>query len=328
MKTLIRQFVPAVICLLVIVALNFFLPRLMPGDPVLMLTGLGEDVVVSQAQYDMYHEMLGLADPLHVQFLSYIGSLVKGDLGYSFHSSEPVLDMILDRIPSTLRVAVPAIIISSVLSMLLATFAGSKKGTPGDSALTGLTIVINSIPGFLLAMTLVYVFSFRLGWTPFGGLISVNAPRGGMPEMMDRARHLILPVTSLSLVIFPVKYLILRNQVAAALSEKYVLYAKARGISSARIRYVHVFRNVCQPFITMIGLSVGFVLSGSLIIENIFSIRGMGQLMTRALYARDFPTLQGCLFVTALAVIVADILTRFVCLLIDPKVRYGVYDAE
>jgi peptide/nickel transport system permease protein len=322
MKQTLRQIISALACLFVIVTVNFFLPRLMPGDPVLMLTGLEDDVVM-QAEYDMYRSKLGIDENLAVQFGRYLKSLAHFDLGYSYHYKRSVSNMIAERIPNTLRIAVPAVLLSSLLSMLLATHTGSKNGGFSDTSITGLLIVLNAIPGFLICMLLITVFAYHLGWFPFGGLASVNATN----VVRDQMRHLALPVTALTLSALPGKYLILRNQVAMSTEEKYVLYARARGISEARIRYVHIFRNVSQTFITMIGLNVGFVLSGSLIAENIFSIRGMGQLMTGAIAARDFPTLQGCLFVSALAVIVADIVTRLICLMIDPKVRYGVYEA-
>ncbi|GHV87242.1 ABC transporter permease [Spirochaetia bacterium] len=323
MKQTFRQLISAIACLFVIVTVNFFLPRLMPGDPVLMLTGL-EDGLVSQAEYDMYHEKLGLDEPVAAQFGQYVKSLLKLDLGYSYHYKRSVGSMIAERIPNTLRIAVPAVILSSLFAMLLATYAGSKNGGIGDTSITGTLIILNAVPGFLICMLLITVFAYNLGWLPFGGLASVNAKN----EFTDKLRHLVLPVIALSLSALPGKYLILRNQVAASTEEKYVLYARARGISENRIRYVHIFRNVSQTFITMIGLNAGFVLSGSLIAENIFSIRGMGQLMTGAISARDFPALQGCLFVSALAVITADIITRLICLAIDPKVRLGVYEAE
>ncbi|MDR0863098.1 MAG: ABC transporter permease [Oscillospiraceae bacterium] len=323
MKQTIRQLISAFACLLVIVAVNFFLPRMMPGDPVLMLTGL-EDDLVSQAEYAMYREKLGLDAPVAAQLGLYVKSLLKLDLGHSYHYKRSVGSMLAERIPNTLRVAVPAVIISSLLAMLLATYAGSKNGGVGDASITGAMIIMNAVPVFLLCMLLITVFAYHLGWLPFGGLASANAHNA----VADRLRHLVLPVTALSLSALPSKYLILRNQVAASTEEKYVLYARARGISENRIRYVHIFRNVSQTFVTMVGLNVGFVLSGSLIAENIFSIRGMGQLMTGAISARDFPTLQGCLFVSALAVIAADIVTRLVCLALDPKVRLGIYEAE
>ena len=328
MKTTLRQSASAFACLCVVIALNFFLPRLMPGDPVMMLTGLNEDVVESQAQYDMYYEKLGLSKPMYMQFWQYLKSLVGGDFGYSYHYNASVRDMIAERLPNTLLIAVPSVFFSSVLALVFASLTGSRERMPVDSVITGFAIVLNAIPGFLLSLTLMFIFAYKLGWAPFSGLVSTIVPRGGTAEAMDRIKHMILPVTVLTLSSMPGKFLVLRNQIAAAAKEKYVMYAKARGISSARIQFVHVFRNVCQPFITMIGLNVGFILSGSVVVENIFSIKGMGQLMTKAITARDFPTMQGCLFVTSLAVIAADIVTRFICVLVDPKVRYGVYETE
>ncbi|MDR2501666.1 MAG: ABC transporter permease [Oscillospiraceae bacterium] len=319
----VRGLLSALVCLLVIVSVNFFLPRLMPGDPVLMLTGL-EDDLVSEAEYRMYREKLGVDDPLYAQFGRYVSALLRGNLGYSYHYKRGVGDMIAERLSNTLSITLPAVALSSALAMLLALYAGSKRGSAADSVLTGGAIIINAVPGFLIGMLIITLFAYKLGWLPFGGLASA-APKNALT---DRLSHLVLPITALSLGAMPGKYLILRNQTAAAIDEKYVIYARARGISERRIRFCHIFRNVSQTFVTMIGLNVGFVLSGSLIAENLFSIRGMGQLMTASIAARDFPTMQGCLFVSALAVISADIVTRLVCIAIDPKVRLGVYETE
>jgi peptide/nickel transport system permease protein len=317
----------ALACLVVVALINFFLPRMMPGDPVLMLTGMEEEAV-SQARYEEYYERLGLGNPRYIQLWDYIKSLAAGDLGYSYHHNMRVSELIAARIPGTLQIAIPAILLSSVLAMVFACFAGGNRGSAPDTLLTAAMVVINAIPGFLLAMLLVTVFAFRLHWFPLGGLSSPRFSLTGTAALGDRIRHLVLPVLSLSLGSMPGKYLLLRNQVAASAEEKYVLYARARGLSRGRILFVHIFRNVCQPFITLIGLNTGFILSGSLIIENIFSIKGMGSLIQQATLARDFPTLQGCLLISAVAVIAADILTRFVCLLVDPKVRYGVHEGE
>jgi peptide/nickel transport system permease protein len=322
MRGTIRGLGGAVCSLAVIITVNFFLPRLMPGDPVLMLTGL-EDGVVSEAEYEMYREKLGVDDPLYLQFGLYAGSILRGDLGYSYHYKQNVGDMIAERIPNTLRIALPAAAVSSLLAMLLAVYAGMKKGSVPDTLMTGSAVIINAVPSFLSGMLLITLFSFHLRWLPFGGLASI-APEN---VFLDKLKHLILPVAALSIAALPGKFLLLRGQAAAASNEKYVLYARARGIPEARICY-HIFRNVSGTFVTMIGLNLGFVLSGSLIAENIFSIRGMGRLMTGAIATRDFPVLQGCLFITALAVVTADIITRLLCLAIDPKLRYGVYETD
>lgn len=299
----------------------------MPGDPVLMLTGMEEEAL-SQAKYDEYYARLGLGDPLPVQFFNYLKSLAGGDLGYSYHHNTAVSALIARRIPNTLQIAIPAIVLSSVLALCLACIAGPSKGSALDTALTVNAVIINAAPGFLLALLLAFVFAFKLRIFPLGGLSSLRGARTGLGALIDRLRHLALPVLALVLSSFPGKYLLLRNQAAAASEEKYVLYAKARGLSKARIRFVHIFANICQPFITLIGLNAGFVLSGSMIIEGIFSIQGMGALIQQATLARDFPTLQGCLLVSAIMVIAADIVTRFVCALSDPKVRYGIHQAE
>lgn len=327
MKEVLKRTGWALACLIVVVLINFFLPRMMPGDPVLMLTGMEEEAV-SEAKYDEYYRRLGLGNPWYIQLGDYIRALAGGDLGYSYHHNMSVSKLITARIPGTLQIAIPAILISSALAMVLACVAGADRGSAPDTLITIGMVLLNAVPGFLLAMLMVTIFAFRLRWFPLGGLSSPRFSLAGLAALGDRVRHLVLPVLTLSLGSMPGKYLLLRNQVAASAGEKYVLYARARGLSRGRILFVHIFRNVCQPFVTLVGLNVGFILSGSLIIENIFSVKGMGSLIQQATLARDFPTLQGCLLVTALAVIAADILTRFVCVFIDPRVRYGVHEGE
>jgi peptide/nickel transport system permease protein len=309
-------------CLLTIVVINFLLPRLMPGDPVLMLTGIENETADGEG-YERYAERLGLDRPLPVQFVSYLGDILSGNLGYSWHHNDTVAQVVAARIPATLQIALPAVILSSLMALLLGSLMGYFKNSPADRMVTGLLIIVHAIPGFLLAMVFVTLFAFTLRWFPLGGLNSVKVPAGILGPLFDRIRHLALPVLTMTILAVPGKYMLLRNSVAAAAEEKYVIYARARGLSGGAILFRHILKNVCAPFITMVGLNLGFVISGSMVMENVFSIRGMGSLMYTAASARDFPTLQGCLFVSALMIIAAGLLTDMVNLLLDPRVRYG-----
>lgn len=319
-----KRLLSSVLCLLVMVVINFLLPRMMPGDPVLMLTGQ-DDEAMSSEQYAAYKAELGLDDPLPVQFGRYLKGLATGDLGYSYHYNDRVVNLLKARIPNTLQLAVPAVVLSSVLAVLLGCAAGFRKGGKLDTGLGTVLVVTNAIPTFLLAMLLVVLFAFELRWFPLSGLSSTVVL--GSP-LLDRIRHLILPVTVITLSGLPGKYLMVRNTVAAAMGEKYVVYAQARGLSQSRIQFVHIFRNICPPFITLVGLNLGFMISGSMITEIIFSINGMGGLIYEAASFRDFPTLQGCLLVVSAIVIIANILADFMCRMIDPKQRYGAYELD
>jgi peptide/nickel transport system permease protein len=319
--------VASILCLVAVIILNFLLPRLMPGDPVLMLVGIDEQAI-SQAQYEAYKDKLGLDRPLPEQFAKYIADLFSGDLGYSYHYNDTVSNIMAQRVPATLQIAIPTIILSSLLALFLGYITGYRRNSKLDTFITSGSIAVHAIPSFLVAMIMVTVFAYHLGWFPLGGLSSIKVPDSAILAFFDRVKHLVLPVITLTIVSTPVKYLLLRNITAAARDDKYVVYARARGLSEKRIVFVHILRNTVQPFITMVGLNVGFIIAGSMIIETIFSVNGMGTLIYQATSSRDFPTLQGCLFITALAVVIANIITDIICVAIDPKVRYGVYESD
>lgn len=322
-KQIIRRIISSIICLFVIVLINFFLPRIMPGNPVLMLTGQDE-ASMSDERMKEYEQKLGLDKPLGEQFANYLGNLFRGDLGFSYHNNDSVGNLLKKRISATLMVAVPSLILSSIAALVLGTIVGYRRNTKLDSGVTTSFIIIDAIPTFLLAMMLVTVFSFQLNIFPLGGLTSTNSSGNGIISFWDRVWHLILPVITVTLISIPSKFLVMRNSVAAAKDEKYVIYAKARGLSTNRIRFIHIFKNVCQSFITMVGLNLGFLISGSMITEVIFSINGMGSLIYDAAIFRDYPTLQGCFFFIAILVILGNIITDIVCIFIDPRQRFGV----
>lgn len=327
MKYLLRKVITSTICLSLIVVINFLLPRVMPGDPVLMLTGQEEDAM-SVERYDLYAEKLGINDPFTVQFGRYLRNIAAGDLGYSYHYNSTVANLISKRIVNTLQVALPAILIAALLAVLFGCSAGYKENSKIDHGLSIGFILLNAVPIFLLAMLIVSAFSFKLRLFPLGGLNSVVIAKKPFAFFLDRLWHLVLPVLTVTLAGLSGKYLIVRNTAAYAAKEKYVVYAKARGLDERRIKYIHILKNICPPFLAVVGLNLGFMISGSMMVEVIFSINGMGSLIYEAATFRDFPTLQGCLFIVALAVIVMNIITDIVCIYIDPRQRYGVYANE
>ena len=307
-----KKTLASIICLLIIVCINFFLPRIIPGDPVLMLTGQ-DTAALSPQQIQQHMEKLGLDKPLSHQFKVYLIGLLKGDLGYSYHYSENVGTLLAKRIPVTLQLAIPTVIISTLLAVILGSWAGYHNGSGFDKTVTNLMLGVNAIPVFLMAMILVSIFSFKLDIFPLGGMNSIVPPTGAVDFLLDRIYHLALPVLTLSLVSVPEKYLVIRNSVAAASREKYVTYAQTKGISKSRIIFVHILSNISDTVVAMLGMNLAFIVSGSLISEVIFSINGMGSLMYEAVSFRDYPALQGCLLATGLAVLIASITTDLFC---------------
>ena len=320
-----KKLVISVIALFVVIVINFIIPKAMQGDPVLMLLGI-EESTINQETYDYYYRELNLHKPVLIQFGEYFFDTITGNFGFSFHFDQEISSLIRNRIPNTLQIAIPAIILSSILAVALGIPMGMKKGKLSDSTTSFSMIVLDAIPTFLLALVLILIFASKLHWFPFGSLNSIVTPSGFFPKLLDRIYHLFLPVLTLTLATTPSKYLIVRNMTANVRNEKYITYARARGLSKSKIYYSHILKNIAQPFITIVGLHVGLVLSGTLVIETIFSIRGMGSLISDAISLRDFRVLQGCLYISAVTVVVANIITDIICRLLNPKVRLGVYD--
>lgn len=322
MKETLRSIRTAMICFLIVLILNFLLPRMLPGDPVAYLTGFAEEDM-TPAQVEYYRTALHLDESGFRQFLWYLRSLLDGTLGFSYKKNAVVSTLIGERLGYTLQITLPAVVLSTLLGLGWGLRCGTKKGSAGDSVSTSALIVLNAVPTFVLALVLMIFCCFTHKWLPYTGLNDPGVTPGTRAYALDRLRHLLLPVLTLTLSTAPSRYLLMRNTAATAADEKYVLYARERGISERKIRYRYVFPNIAQPFLTMVGMSVSTCVGGSLVLENIFSIPGMGTLLTEAVYSLDYPLMQGILAVTTLIMVVAIIVTDVLCVLIDPKLRKG-----
>lgn len=318
----------ALACFLLVVILNFLLPRMLPGNPVAYLSGFAEEDM-TPAKYEYYREALHLDEGLFRQFLYYLKSLADGSLGYSFKKEMIVSDLIKERIGATLQIALPSLVISSGLGLVFGLYFGMKKDSRGDKVFGVANMVINAMPSFLIALVLLAALSFKLELFPYSGLSSAGMFPGRSGFLWDRIHHLVLPVLTLTLGVLPSRYLMVRNNAAKEAGEKYVLYARQRGLSERSIRYLYVFKNIAQPFITMTGMSVSLCVGGSLVIENIFSVNGMGKLLTEAVYTLDYPLMQGVLFVSTGIMVIAVIITDILCIASDPRQRReAAYDRK
>lgn len=318
MKDYKKNMLLALVCFFLVVALNFFLPRLLPGDPVAYLTGFSEQEM-TPAQVAFYQDALHLNEPLGMQFLHYLRSLVDGTLGYSYKKDAAVASLIRERLGYTLQITVPAVLLSAGIGLLWGLRCGYKKDGLADRLSTAAMIILNAVPAFLIGLGLMIVFCFQVKLLPYTGLNSPDAARGTAGYVLDRLRHLFLPVVTLTLSALPGRYLLVRNMAAAAADEKYILYAKQRGLPDGVIRRAYLLRAIAQPFITMLGMSVSLCVGGSVVMEKIFSIGGMGSLLTEAVYTLDYPLMQGILFVTTCIMVLSMLASDLACLLIDPK---------
>jgi len=318
-----KNILTAVICFLAVVVLNFMLPRLLPGNPIAYLTGFAEEDM-TPTQYETYQSALHLNESTGMQFLYYLRSLVDGTLGYSFKKDAVVSKLILERLGYTLQITLPAAVLSTWIGLIWGLRCGYKSGGAVDTVSTSALIVLNAVPTFLIGLLLIICFCFQHRWFPYTGLSSGDGAAGA-GWLVDRLRHLFLPVLTLTLATLPSRFLLMRNTAKKISEEKYVLYAKQRGLSDRVVRSRYLLKNIAPQFVTMTGMSVSSCVGGTLVVENIFSVKGMGKLLTEAVNTLDYPLMQGILFVTALMMAISIIVTDIICILIDPKVRWGEY---
>lgn len=317
-----KSILVALACFCVVVVLNFALPRLLPGDPIAYLTGFAEQEM-TPAQYEYYTQALHLDESLPAQFGYYLASIADGTLGYSYKKEATVSSLVFQRLGVTLQLALPALALSTVLGLAWGLRCGYARGGTLDRVSTSLLMVVNAVPSFLVALVLVIVLCFQNRWFPYTGLNSAGVEPATLDYLIDRLWHLALPVLTLVIAMTPSRFLLMRSTASRAAEERYVLFARARGLSDGTIRRSYVLKNIVQPFITMVGMSAGACVGGSLIIENVFSVNGMGKLLTEAVFSLDYPLIQGVLFVTTLVMAVSIVICDVLCILIDPKVRLG-----
>ena len=318
-KKICKSLMFSLIALATIFVVNFFLPRLMPGDPLANLIG-ADEATLTQAEYEALYHATGLDLPLGKQFANYVADLFGGEWGYSYHQGADVGAILLEKIPRTLQITLPAWILSAVVALWLGLVAGNKKSSLLDVGLSGSMMLLDAIPTFLLAIVFLVTFAFEWKILPSGGLNSAFAQNA----FSDRMRHLVMPVATLPLASPPKKYLLLRTRGATVPDTLYMSYARAKGISGARLNFVHSFPNVSGAFISMLGTSFGHMIAGSIIIEKVFSVDGVGMLVNRAIFDKDFPMLQGALLVISVSVIISNFVADMIAVWCDPRQRREV----
>lgn len=304
--------------LFIIVTLNFLLPRMMPGDPVMNIVG-EEAYYGSGEALDTLRADLGLDEPLHVQYGRYMTGLVTGDWGYSYLYLQPVRDSITLHLGWTLALVLPSVILAALLAALLGSIAAWRRGSRTDVGLSGVHLLVYSMPHYWLAMLLLFVFSFKLGWFPLGR--ATSAGTSGLPYLIDVGWHMLLPLVVVTAFKAAYDYLIVRNSVVSILGEDYVLMAQAKGLSGMAVLFRHALRNALAPLVTVTAIQFGMVLSGALLVEVVFSWPGMGTLIYDAIGARDYPLLQSAFLIIAICVLIANFIADVLYPYLDPRTR-------
>ena len=311
-----RRILAAVGVLLLDVVFVFSLIHLIPGDPALLMVGADERS--AGGNLDKVRQQLGLHRPLPEQFAEYVGGLVRGDLGASFFSNQPVFDLLITRIPMTFALALLSLLIGLAVALPCGVLAAVKRGSLWDQGFMLLALLGVSMPSFWFATVLMLVFAVGLGWLPVVGYVNFgDDPRGWL-------RSLILPATAIGFAQAALTARMTRSSLLEVLRQDYVaLTARAKGLSERVVILKHALANAAFPIITIVGMNFAFLLSGVVIIEMVFALPGIGSLLINSVSRRDYHVIQGVLLFVAAANVLMNLLVDLAYVVIDKRVRYA-----
>ncbi|MDL2401377.1 ABC transporter permease [Rhizobium mayense] len=291
-------FVVIVVTLLVSYAIR------LSGDPTAMLVSGGG--AISEADLQRIRAGLGLDQPFHMQYLNFIGGVIRGDFGKSFFGGTPVWTLIAQALPATLLLSFLSLIISFLISIPLGIHAAVKAGSWSDQIIRIFSLIGLSFPNFWLAIMLVLIFSIKFEWLPSSGFLVYQG--------------LVLPCLTLALILSAVNVRIVRTAMLETLSTQYILVSRAKGLKERVVLYKHALRNCLIPLLTFVGLQFGDLLGGVVIVERVFNWPGMGSLAFDAISARDYPVLQGTITVLALMIVLTNLAIDLAYGIIDPRI--------
>ncbi len=308
------------LALLIILLLNFMLPRLMPGDPISALYG---DALLEMTPEMEEHllERYGLDKPVGEQFVLYMTNLFRGDLGYSYYFRAPVSEVLTGALPWTILMVTVSLFFSALVGILWGVESAWRRGRRFDRVSLFLVMLLNGVPGFVLGILLLLLLGFYLPWFPLSGGASPHMDYTGLPWAADILRHLFLPALTLTLTQLPRNFLIMRSTMLAVKEKPYIFTAKSKGIKDRRVRYRHAAGGALSPVITRLGMSVGLLFTAVLFVEIVFAYPGMGHLFYLALQHHDYPTIHGCLLLITLCVLLFNLLADLISQKIDPRLR-------
>lgn len=305
-----------------VVGLSFVLIHIAPGDPVTAIAGDGGNA----AYYAETRARFGLERPIGRQFLSYLGRLLRGDLGRSYIQGRPVRTMIAERLSATLLLTGTALVLSTVIGIGLGMFAASRHGRAGDVFVSSVSVLVFATPAFWLGQLAIIFLSLRTGWFPVQGMTDARVVHTGWRAALDIAHHLALPVAVLAAQEVAAVARLLRTGVLSELESAHVLMARAKGLPERRVYLGHALRRPLLPVLAVIGSRVGQILSGAVVIEIVFGWPGVGRLLLSAMQNRDIPVVLGVFLLTAATVILANLVVDLAGARIDPRIALGRND--
>jgi peptide/nickel transport system permease protein len=303
-----RRLVSLIPVLLGISLIVFFLLRLIPGDPAATLLGTH---ATPTAMAEL-RAQLGLDKPVWSQYLTFLGHLVRGNLGYSYFYDSPVTGLIATSLPVTLWLLVAGVVCTLLTAVPLAVLAAARRGGLADHVIRAVPVAGLGLPAFWVGIMLVLIFGLKLHWLPVAGFGT------GVPQHL---RSLVLPGITIALTLSPILIRSLRASMIEVLGSDFVVTAQAKGMGTARVVLGHALRNAAVSSITVLGVNIAYLTGSTLVVERVFSLPGIGQQMINSILSRDFPTVQGITLVFAILVVAVNLLTDVTHAALDPRVR-------
>ena len=312
---MLRRLTALMVTLLVASLLIFLLLEILPGDPAAVILGVG-------AQEDTLRALraeLGLDLPAPVRYLNWLGEVLQGDLGRSYTYDTPVQELLLNRVELSLPLALLAILLSTGIAIPLGVFAASRHRKVADTGIMGFAQLGVAVPNFWFAILLILLFSVKLGWFSAGGFAGWDA--GWIPAF----KSLVLPAVALALPQAAILARVTRSSVLETIQEDYIRTARAKGLSRSQALWRHAVRNALIPVVTILGLQLSFLLAGTIIIENVFYLPGVGRLLFQAIAQRDLMVVKNLVLVLAATVVLINFLVDLLYAVLDPRLRLGFH---
>jgi peptide/nickel transport system permease protein len=309
----------AIPTLFFLTVIAFFFIDAAPGDVVDILI----DPVFAKEQgpegLAAMRQQFGLDQPVPIQYANWLGQVVRGNLGYSFIHRRPVTAMIQERLWGTLQLSIPALILAVILGIAVGVVSGLRQYSLLDHTISILSYGAWSLPNFYLGLILIYLFAVQLRWLPSAGMFAPNAEF----DLVDRLRHLILPILVLSVQFIGLFARQTRSAMLEIIGSEYVNTARAKGLRERVVTLRHMLPNALIPIITVIGMSLPLLITGAIITETVFAWSGMGALTMSAILSRDYPVLMGIIFVVGFGVLVLNLVIDVLYAVVDPRIRYS-----
>lgn len=309
----VRRILAILPVLLAVSLLTFLIASLLPGDLAFVILG---DQATPENLAALRHDM-GLDQPLWWRYLSWLGHVLQGDLGRSFRTGQTVLQAVSERIPVSLELMLMAEFIGLLIGVPLAIACAARAGGAFDRFMTGSAFAMLSMPSFLVAILLIYLFAVELHWLPATGYVPFTE------EPLANLRFFVLPALTLALAEWPGIMRVLRSDMIATLQEDYIALARAKGLKPSRILFVHALKPSSLTLVTVTGINIGRLLGGTLIVESIFALPGIGRLLVGAIYTRDLVILQGVVLLVACGFVIVNFIVDMLYAVLDPRIRHG-----